>query len=148
MGRNFYDVASPPPERKGRTMPESVPPKEIAKAVDVKSAQSTQGQGVSETEQVPGQAREPIKGDTPAAGPAAPAAPPAPARPVAPAGPAAPAAPAAPKNPDAKPGDNFRRIRWVNKIGGHEADEEWAEERRAQGLVASGHAELVEDKGK
>lgn len=42
----------------------------------------------------------------------------------------------------------FVKIRWVKKIGGNEADEEISEERRAHSLVASGHAELVEDEKK
>lgn len=107
------------------TMPESVPPKETARAADVKSAQSTQGQGVAETEQVPGQPRGEMGG--PAANP--------PAR----VGAAA----------DDHPGGGFVRVRWKTKIGGHEQAEEWAEERRARNLVGSGHAEIIEkDKGK
>lgn len=59
-------------------------------------------------------------------------------------------APAAPADPNSKPtdafGSEFVKINWKNKIGGHEKDGEWCEIRRAQNLVASGHAEIVEEK--
>jgi hypothetical protein len=116
MGRNFFDLA--PPE--DSPMPESVPPKEIAKAA-----------GKDPNEQAPGVPREPMAGDQGTVDLAN-----------------SLKRAAAPKDPDAKPGDNFKRIRWVNKIGGHEQDEEWAEERRAHNLVGSGHAELVEEEEK
>lgn len=58
-------------------------------------------------------------------------------------GPASAAAPAGDLGPS--PGPEFVKIRWKEKIGGDEADVEWAERRRAENLVGSGHAEIVKD---
>lgn len=99
-------------------MPENVPPKETAAA-----------DGLDPNEQAPGQPRGSM------AGPAA-------ATPVPPGAPKAAAG-----GPDDHPGAGFVRIKWKDKIGGHEQGEEWAEERRAHNLVGSGHAEIVEQKG-
>jgi len=118
-------------------MPENVPPKETAKA-----------DGLNPNEQAPGVPRAPSVGPvaevpqgqpgsvkpgttTPQVGDQA-------SRKTAGAG------------PDDHPGEGFVRIKWKNKIGGNEADQEWAEERRAHNLVGSGHAEIVkqDDKAK
>lgn len=76
---------------------------------------------------------------------------PVPAAPVKPVAPAVnptpapkPVAPAAPAD-DPHPGSGFVRIRWKEKIGGTEADEEWCEERRAHNLESTGHAEILKD---
>lgn len=91
---------------------------------NVPPKETAKADGLSPTVQAPGVPRESIKGDAPAPAPA-----------VAP-------------DPNARPGKGFVRIRWKEKIGGHEQDEEWAEERRAHNLVGSGHAEIVEPEDK
>jgi hypothetical protein len=108
-------------------MPENVPPKETAKA-----------DGLDPNEQVPGQPRASAKG------PAVEAAEALAKKVGATVGGQQSGRPAGAD--DDYPGPGFVRIRWKNKIGGHEQDEEWAEERRAHNLVGSGHAEIVERK--
>lgn len=114
-------------------MPENVPPKETAKA-----------DGLDPNEQAPGVPRDSMADDALAKAKAKAAVDP---KVKVDGGDPAPRSKAA-ADPDAKPGDNFVRVNWKEKIGGHERDGEWCERRRAEGLVASGHAEIVEEKDK
>ena len=117
-------------------MPENVPPKETAKA-----------DGLNPTEQAPGVPRAPSVGpvaEVPQGQPGSVK----PATTTPQVGDQA-SRKAAGAGPDDHPGEGFVRIKWKNKIGGNEADQEWAEERRARNLVGSGHAEIVkQDEGK